>query len=77
MGVRYPALLLTLRFGVERGKGGTGMATLHGAMASLSISAPGAPSASSFWGNQLATVSAPLHGVCAASLFRSVQCFGE
>jgi large subunit ribosomal protein L24 len=50
-----------------------GIAALQGAMASLAISAPGAASACSFWGNQLATFSAPLHGVCAASHpFRSM-----
>ncbi|GJN39145.1 hypothetical protein PR202_gb28244 [Eleusine coracana subsp. coracana] len=49
-----------------------GMAALQGAMASLSISAPGAASASTFWGNQLANFSAPLHGVC-ASRFHSIS----
>nr|ACG46526.1 hypothetical protein [Zea mays] len=42
-----------------------GMASLQGAMASLSISALGAATASSssFWGNRLATYSAPQPGV--------------
>jgi hypothetical protein len=42
------------------------MASLQGAMASLSISALGAATASSssFWGNRLATYSAPQPGVC-------------
>jgi large subunit ribosomal protein L24 len=40
------------------------MAALQGAMASLSVSAPGAASTSSFWGNRLATYSAPQPGVC-------------
>jgi large subunit ribosomal protein L24 len=40
------------------------MAALQGAMASLSVSAPGATSTSSFWGNRLATYSAPQPGVC-------------
>ncbi|KAF8687385.1 hypothetical protein HU200_043074 [Digitaria exilis] len=41
-----------------------GMAALQGAMASLSVSVPGAASTSSFWGNRLATYSAPQPGVC-------------
>nr|CAB3468789.1 unnamed protein product [Digitaria exilis] len=41
-----------------------GVAALQGAMASLSILAPGAASTSSFWGNRLATYSAPQPGVC-------------
>jgi len=40
-----------------------GMAALQGAMAGLSVSAPGAASTSSFWGNRLATYSAPQPGV--------------
>ncbi|TVU08578.1 hypothetical protein EJB05_41987 [Eragrostis curvula] len=40
-----------------------GMAALQGAMASLSISTPGAASVSSFWGNQLPTFSAPSYGL--------------
>ncbi|PAN22721.1 hypothetical protein GQ55_4G040600 [Panicum hallii var. hallii] len=40
-----------------------GMAALQGAMASLSVSAPGAASTSSFWGNRLATYSAPQPGI--------------
>ncbi|KAL5200687.1 hypothetical protein ABZP36_021890 [Zizania latifolia] len=40
-----------------------GMAALQGAMASLSISAPGAASTSSFWGHPLATFSAAPAGV--------------
>jgi len=52
----------------ERGESGesermAGMAALQGAMASLSVSAPGAASTSSFWGNRLATYSAPQPGV--------------
>jgi large subunit ribosomal protein L24 len=39
------------------------MAALQGAMAALSVSAPGAASTSSFWGNRLATYSAPQPGV--------------
>ena len=39
-----------------------GMAALQGAMAGLSVSAPGAASTSSFWGNRLATYSAPQPG---------------
>lgn len=44
-----------------------GVAALQGAMASLSISAPGAASTSSFWGHPLSTFAAAPAGVCAAS----------
>lgn len=48
----------------ESGERMAGMAALQGAMASLSVSAPGAASTSSFWGSRLATYSAPQSGVC-------------
>ena len=52
-----------MREGEESGERMAGMASLQGAMASLSVSAPGA-STSSFWGNRLDTYSAPQPGVC-------------
>uniref|UniRef100_A0A0D9WTC8 KOW domain-containing protein n=1 Tax=Leersia perrieri TaxID=77586 RepID=A0A0D9WTC8_9ORYZ len=41
-----------------------GVAALQGAMASLSISAPGSASTTGFWGNPLSTFSAAPAGVC-------------
>nr|ACG37330.1 hypothetical protein [Zea mays] len=49
-----------------------GLAALQGAMAALSVSVPAAASTSSFWGNRLATYSAPQPGAGSFLLPNSV-----